>query len=85
MNWRVKQDLVWTEVKADSRLGAYHPEAMLTESVVTTFENQWDVMPAGRVKVIHGIGAVCPFSIDITEKVNIQGFSNLVKCLDSSG
>ena len=73
MNWRVKQDLVWTEVKADSRLGAYHPEAMLTESVVTTFENQWDVMPAGRVKVIHGIGAVCPFSIDITELSKYTG------------
>ena len=73
MNWRVKQDLVWTEVKADSRLGAYHPEAMLTESVVTTFENQWDVMPAGRVKVIHGIGAVCPFSIDITEQSKYTG------------
>ena len=22
-------------------------------------------MPAGRIKIIHGIGAVCPFAVDI--------------------
>ena len=65
LDWQVKQDLVLAEVRADSTFGEYHAEQMLTESVVTSFENQWDVLPAGRVKVIHGIGAVCPFAVDI--------------------
>ena len=65
MDWQVKQDLTWTEIQADPTFGEYHSLDMFTESVVTSFENQWDVMPAGRVKVIHGIGAVCPFSIDV--------------------
>ena len=43
--------MIWQEVKADPNFGEYHPANALTESVVTTFENEWDVMPAGRVKV----------------------------------
>ena len=73
MDWQVKQDLTWTEIQADPTFGEYHSLEMFTESVVTSFENQWDVMPAGRVKVIHGIGAVCPFSIDITEQSKYTG------------
>ena len=65
MDWKVKQDMIWSEVKADATYGSYHPDQIFTESFMTTFENQWDVLPAGRVKVIHGIGAVCPFTIDI--------------------
>ena len=38
---------------------------MVTESVVTPFADEWDVMPNGRVKVIHSVGAVCPFEINI--------------------
>ena len=49
--WNVKHDMIWQEVKADPNFGEYHPANALTESVVTTFENEWDVMPAGRVKV----------------------------------
>ena len=73
LDWKVKQDLIWSEVRADPSLGAYHPEQLLTQSVVTSFDNQWDVMPAGRVKVIHGIGAVCPFSIEISDQSPFTG------------
>ena len=38
---------------------------LLTESVTTSFDNQWDAMPRGRVKFIHSVGVVCPFEIDI--------------------
>ena len=34
-------------------------------SVVTTMENEWDVMPSGRQKINHGVGAVCKFTLDI--------------------
>ena len=40
---------------------------MFTESLITTFENEWDVLPAGRHKAIHGNGAICPFTIDISQ------------------
>merc|ERR1719507_1422369 len=40
---------------------------MFSESIVTSFDNQWDNMPAGRQKVIHGVGAVCRFTLDITD------------------
>ena len=33
----------------------------------TTFTNHWDVMPARRMKFAHGVGAVCPFEISITD------------------
>ena len=65
LDWKVKQDLIWAEVKADATSGEYHTEQMLTEGIMTTFENQWDILPAGRVKAVHGVGAVCPFQIDI--------------------
>merc|ERR1712020_401047 len=38
---------------------------LFKESVFTTFDNEWDVVPAGRVKVVHSNGAVCKFEIDI--------------------
>ena len=65
MDWKIKQDLIWAEVKGDPTIGGYHAEQILTESIMTTFENQWDILPAGRVKVVHGVGAICTFSIDI--------------------
>ena len=49
---------------------------------MTTFENQWDILPAGRVKVIHGIGAVCPFTIDITED---SPYTGVLKAGTSTG
>merc|ERR1711974_383574 len=60
-----KQALMWEQVKADGSYGGYNPPALFIESVMTTFENEWDVMPAGRKKAIHGIGAVCPFTVTV--------------------
>ena len=51
LSWNVKHDLTWAEIKADPTFGGYHPPELFTQSVVTTFENEWDVLPAGRVKV----------------------------------
>ena len=31
----------------------------------TSFDDEWDVMPNGRHKAIHSVGAVCPFKIDV--------------------
>ena len=35
--------------------------------MVTTMENEWDYMPAGRDKINHGVGAVCKFTLNITD------------------
>ena len=51
LDWKTKHDQIWAEVKSDPSFGAYHPPALFLESVVTSFENEWDVMPAGRQKV----------------------------------
>ena len=32
---------------------------------MTSFDNEWDVMPLGRVKVVHSIGGVCQFTLSI--------------------
>ena len=51
LDWRIKHDMIMAEIKADSSYGSYHPQDLFTESIVTSFENEWDIMPAGRVKV----------------------------------
>lgn len=73
LDWKAKQEKIWKEVNADPSPGAYHPQNAFTESMKTTFQNQWDVLPAGRDKVIHGIGSICPFSIEITEDSPFTG------------
>ena len=45
---------------------------MFKESVVTTMENEWDVLPKGRIKVVHSVGSVCKFTLNIT-KSNYTG------------
>ena len=72
LDWKIKHDMIWAEIKADPSFGAYHPTDLFTESVVTSFENEWDVMPAGRRKAIHGVGAVCPFTVDISQGKNLK-------------
>ena len=43
--------------------------------MITTMDNEWDIMPAGRVKFTHRTGAVCKFSLDIKNST----FSGLFK------
>jgi len=76
LDWKTKHDMLWNEIKADSSFGAFYREDILTESVITTFENEWDVMPAGRRKALHGIGAICPFTVDVSPD---SPFTGLIK------
>ena len=66
LDWETKHDQLWSEIKSDSSLGEYYPTQMFTESLITTFENEWDVLPKGRNKAIHGNGAICPFTVDVS-------------------
>ena len=73
MTWDQKQSQLWNLIKNDSTYGSYHETDMPTESVKTTFDDEWDTMPIGRNKVIHSVGAICPFKIEIDEKSNYTG------------
>ena len=64
-DWQTKHDQLWSEIKSDASNGGYFPSDAFSESLITSFENEWDVMPAGRRKTIHGVGAICPFTVDI--------------------
>ena len=43
--------------------------ALTGQSALTTTDNEWDFMPAGRVKSIHALGGVCKFRIDINNSI----------------
>ena len=50
-----------------------------TESIVTSFDDEWDNMPEGRQKYIHGVGAVCKFTLDIKDSPYTGMFKNGVQ------
>ena len=78
LDWQTKHDQIWSEIKADSSYGDFYPSDAFKESLITTFENEWDVMPAGRRKAIHSVGAICPFTLDVSEgNIYNQFFKNL--------
>ena len=39
------------------------------QSALTVTDNEWDFMPAGRIKSIHPFGGVCKFEIDINNSI----------------
>lgn len=59
----------WKKVIEDETPGSYPVidfANIFVESVQTTFDNEWDYMPAGRKKMIHSVGMVCPVHFDVT-------------------
>jgi len=55
-----------TKLTADTTRNSYpSPAAAFTESMQTSFYDFRDEMPQGRVKVIHSVGAVCQFQLDV--------------------
>ena len=66
MTWKQKQDHLWAQIIEDDTFGQYYASELPTESVITSFDDEWDVMPNGRHKVIHSVGAICQFEINIS-------------------
>ena len=76
-HWKTKHDRIWEKVKhAPRKLGKYFVVKTWVESVITSYENEWDWMPSGRTKTFHSNGAVCPFEIEINKS---SPFSGLLK------
>ena len=46
---------------------------------MTSFDDEWDNMPEGRQKYIHGVGAVCKFTLDIKDSPYTGMFKNGVQ------
>ena len=46
---------------------------------MTIYDNEWDNMPEGRQKYIHGVGAVCKFTLDIQDSPYTGLFKNGVQ------
>jgi len=66
LSWEAKQAQMWTNILSDNSTAPLPNQAgIMTESVQTSFEDEWDVMPAGRLKYIHSNGVVCPFVVNI--------------------
>ena len=42
---------------------------MTGQSALTTTDNEWDFMPAGRIKTLHPIGGVCKFELEISNSI----------------
>ena len=72
LDWKTKHDQMWSEIKSDPDFGHYYPPEIYTESLMTTFENEWDVMPEGRHKAIHGVGVICPFELNISQGMHFH-------------
>jgi len=69
-----KLDFLWSNIAADNTPGPPpNPVVAFTESVQTSFDRFSDFMPRGRVKVIHGQGAVCKFKMEMNSSSPYTG------------
>jgi len=71
-----KSNQLWAKITAPDVVGKSAPviglvdtvKDILTESMITTFDDHWSVFPTGRKKVIHVQGVNCAFRLNITSK-----------------
>lgn len=70
-----KNKFFWSEITKDTQRADKYasPLSILDESIRTTFDNYRDFMPNTRVKGIHSVGVICPFTLDITEESHYTG------------
>ena len=77
LTWNEKHDQTWSNIVADAAVGPYPKmTGIFKESMKTVFDNEWDVMPEGRKKFIHSVGAVCPFVVGIKDSPFTGIFQN---------
>jgi len=79
-----KENQLWNNIMAAGNIGKSGPipslpdtvKTALTESMITVFDDHWDVMPEGRRKVIHAQGALCKVDLDVTSQEYTGLFSS---------
>ena len=70
-SWSEKLDMITSKMLAydaeHAQAQAYpSPLGLFTESVVASFDDWRDEMPAGRVKYVHSVGALCDVELAVT-------------------
>jgi hypothetical protein len=74
--YKQKEDQLWNKIIAPGNIGRSGPLPSFTEtltgalgeSMVTVFDDHWDVLPSHRRKVIHAQGVLCKFDLDVTSQ-----------------
>jgi len=67
-DWKIKEANLYEQIIADNTPGVeQNTIGLLAESVITSLEANWDVMPAGRKKFIHSIAGICKIDLTITD------------------
>ena len=77
-----KTTQIWDRITDPSVVGKSGPnngkfdtlKTILTESMITSFDDHMEIMPVGMKKVIHAQGVLCPFQLKIAE----SGYSGLL-------
>lgn len=75
-SYQQKEDQLWNNVLAPGNIGQSGPlpsfadtlTGALGESMITVFDDHWDVLPEGRKKVIHAQGVLCKFDLEVTNQ-----------------
>ena len=82
--WKTKEDAIWSATVADQTFG-FHPTwdqtsvGIMAQSMRTSMDNEWDIVPAGRKKFIHYIAAACKFTLSISNSPFTGIFKNGVQ------
>jgi len=71
-----KANQLWAKITDESMVGKSAPvlsvigtlKSILTESMITAFDDHMETFPKMRKKVIHVQGVNCPFRLDVTSK-----------------
>jgi len=77
--WETKTNELMDLVRQDKESGyKKYPNVLgiFDESINTSFDDEWDTMPEGRTKYIHGVGAVCKFTLAIADSPYTGIFKN---------
>jgi len=80
-NYRDKQSQLWARTtdpsvvgqSAPSHLAAHTLTSLLGLSMITPFDDQWEVLPAGRERIIHTQGVVCQIDFQVNSNSPFTG------------
>ena len=88
--WKLKTQQIWDQITDPKHVHKSAPDTSvfttgmqaLSESMITTFDDQFEVLPKGRSKVIHAQGAVCKITLDVSAD---SAYTGILKPGNQSG
>lgn len=73
-DYRVKMDDWWAKIARDSTPANFpNPFGLLNASMMTSFDNLKDELPAERIKWVHTRASICKFEVEITAESTYTG------------